>query len=64
VSDDRDGYECDGDCGCGVCVPKGETPDPSNHVLWGGVVCGKYVLTGPCEACAREADEPITVGPK
>lgn len=57
MTDVRDHYTCDGDCGgCGVCVPHGARPDPPVHVPQPGQTCGTYQYDGPCEACATDPE--------
>lgn len=66
MSDDefyeRDSYKCSGGCGCGVCVPKGQTPNPDEHWIYnpktkGQKLCGTYsIFEGQCEACLREKE--------
>ncbi len=52
-------WECDGDCGCGVCCSPGHEPDPPYRIVSPGrdgqIVCGRFVNKGPCEACLRDA---------
>lgn len=56
MTDERDHYECDGGCGCGVCSRRGELPYALEHYIWNpdtghlDKLCGRYtIFTGPCE---------------
>jgi hypothetical protein len=53
-----DEWLCDGDCGCGTCVPHGRAPIEPFHLVADGAggqrVCGRFVYFGPCAACVRD----------
>lgn len=51
----RDHWTCP-TCGAGLCVPSGELPHASEHVLFNGRICGTYEMTERAVDCDAQDD--------